>query len=89
MEQFDVSFHDRDGGISFPAYTSWGMSTRSIGGMISSHSDDKGLIIPPNLSEFKAVILPIYGKENEEKVNAYVEQIAQTITGSSTKAPFK
>jgi len=89
MEQFDVSFHDREGGISFPAYTSWGMSTRSIGGMISSHSDDKGLIIPPNLSEFKSVILPIYGKENEEKVNAYVEQIAQKITGSTTKAPFK
>jgi prolyl-tRNA synthetase len=57
--------------------------------MISSHSDDKGLIIPPNLSEFKAVILPIYGKENEEKVNAYVEQIAQKITGSTTKAPYK
>jgi prolyl-tRNA synthetase len=41
MKQFDISFQDREGKESFPSYTSWGMSTRSLGGIISSHSDDK------------------------------------------------
>lgn len=41
MRQFDVKFQDRNGTVSYPAYTSWGLSTRSIGGLISSHSDDK------------------------------------------------
>jgi hypothetical protein len=47
------------------------------------------LIIPPKLSEFKAVILPIYGKENTIIVNEYVSKIAQMITLSSTTAPYK
>lgn len=89
MKQFNVSFQDRNGNTSHPAYTSWGMSTRSIGGLISSHSDDKWLIIPPKLSEFKAVILPIYGKENETKVNEYVQNIAQKVTGSKVVSPCK
>ena len=89
MKQFDVSFQGRDGEKTFPSYTSWWLSTRSIGWMISSHSDDKWLIIPPKVSEYKAVILPIYWKENEDIVNEYVEKIAQKITFSKTKAPVK
>lgn len=89
MEQFWVSFLWRDWKQDYPAYTSWGFTTRSIWWMISSHSDDKWLIIPPRISEYKAVILPIYGKENEEKVNSYSESIAQSITWSKTKAPVK
>lgn len=89
MKQFDVSFQDREGKQSYPAYTSWGLSTRSIGWVISSHSDDKWLIIPPKLSEYKAVILPIYGKDNEDKVNDYAEKIASIVTGSNVKAPVK
>lgn len=89
MKQFDVSFQDRNGGTSFPSYTSWGMSTRSIGWLISSHSDDKWLIIPPKLSEYKAVILPIYGKENEEKVNEYVAKLASIITKTNTLSPVQ
>jgi prolyl-tRNA synthetase len=89
MKQFDVKFQDRDWNISYPAYTSWGLSTRSIWGLISSHSDDKGLIIPPKLSEYKAVILPIYWKENEEKVNEYVAKIAEKIVENKSISPVK
>lgn len=62
MKGFDVKFQNREGAIDNPWYTSWGLSTRSIGGIISSHSDDKGLVIPPRMSEYMATILPIYGK---------------------------
>ena len=89
MKQFDVSFQDRNWGTSHPSYTSWGMSTRSIWGLISSHSDDKWLIIPPKLSEYSAVILPIYWKENENKVNNYIEKIAEKITKSKVLSPVK
>ncbi len=81
MEGFDVSFQNREGKLAHPWYTSWGLSTRSIGGVISSHSDDKGLIIPPKMSEYLATILPIYGKENAEKVNAYVRDLAHDLAG--------
>lgn len=89
MEQFNVKFQDREWNVSYPAYTSWGMSTRSIWGLISSHSDDKWLIIPPKLSEFLAVILPIYGKENEQVVNEYVEKIAKKLVWGSQFSPYK
>lgn len=89
MKQFDVSFQDRNWEKAFPSYTSWGLSTRSIWWIISSHSDNKWLIIPPRLSEFKAVILPIYGKDNEQIVNNYVEKIAEEITWNNKITPLK
>ena len=89
MEGFDVSFQNREGKLAHPWYTSWGLSTRSIGGVISSHSDDKGLIIPPKMSEYLATILPIYGKENAEKVNAYVRDLAHDLAGWDTEVPVQ
>lgn len=84
MEGFDVKYQDRDGTLTHPWYTSWGLSTRSIGGIISSHSDDKGLVIPPKMSEFMACILPIYTKDNKEAIEAYSRKIAQAIIGEDT-----
>lgn len=89
MKQFDVGFQDKNGWISHPSYTSWWMSTRSIWWLISSHSDDNWLIIPPYLSEFKAVILPIYAKENEDKVNNYAKMLANIITKWDIQVPYK
>jgi prolyl-tRNA synthetase len=89
MRGFDVAFQNREGKLENPWYTSWGLSTRSIGGIISSHSDDKGLILPPLLSEYSATILPIYGKENQEKVNTYTRKIAQAVTGSQKEVPMQ
>jgi prolyl-tRNA synthetase len=90
MEQFWVSFLNRDGIQDYPSYTSWWLSTRSIWWIISSHSDDKGLIIPPKLSEYKAVILPLYWSEQPEKViNLYVKNIAENIVWWWEIVPIK
>ncbi len=89
MEQFDVSFQNREWKDEYPFYTSWGLSTRLLWAMISSHSDDKWLIIPPKLSEYKAVILPIYWKNNSDKVNEYVNKVSSIITWSSNNVPVK
>ncbi len=89
MEQFDVKYLGRDGKVQYPAYTSWGLSTRSIGGLISSHSDDKGLVIPPRMSEYRAVLLPIYGGADKATVDAYVFDIAQSVVGKTVETPVK
>jgi prolyl-tRNA synthetase len=84
MEGFWVKYQDRDGSLTHPWYTSWGLSTRSIGGIISSHSDDKGLIIPPKMSEFIACILPLYTKDNREVIGEYARNIAKILLGENT-----
>src|ERR1700738_472886 len=60
---FDVKFQNKEGQLDYVWQTSWGVSTRLIGGIIMSHSDDKGLVLPPKLAPTKAVIVPIYGKD--------------------------
>lgn len=89
MEQFGVSFLGREGRTQHPSYTSWGMSTRSIGGLISSHSDNKGLVIPPRMSEYQAVILAVYGGNEASAINEYVAKVARSIVGENTEVPVK
>ncbi len=62
---FNVLFQTNQGKLDFVWQTSWGSSTRLIGGLIMTHSDDKGLVLPPKLAPRKAVIVPIYRKEEE------------------------
>ena len=60
--------------------TSWGASTRLIGALIMSHSDDKGLVLPPKLAPVKAVIIPIYRKDGErERVLETAHRIANDV----------
>jgi prolyl-tRNA synthetase len=63
---FDVKFQDQQGKLEYAWATSWGASTRLIGGLIMTHSDDQGLVLPPRLAPIHAVIVPIY-KTAEEK----------------------
>jgi prolyl-tRNA synthetase len=63
---FDVQFQSREGKLEYVWQTSWGLSTRMIGGIIMTHSDDKGLVLPPRLAPVKVVIVPIYRKEGEQ-----------------------
>lgn len=63
---FGTEFQTRDGGRDFAWQTSWGVSTRLVGGLIMTHSDDKGLIVPPRLAPIHVVIVPIF-KTPEEK----------------------
>ena len=62
---FDVKFQTKDGGLDYVWQTSWGVSTRLIGGLIMTHSDDKGLVLPPRVAPQKAVLVPIYRKDEE------------------------
>ena len=63
---FDVKFQNQEGKLEYAWATSWGVSTRLIGGLIMTHSDDQGLVLPPRLAPIHAVIVPIY-KTPEEK----------------------
>src|SRR5437016_611842 len=62
---FDVQFQSKEGQLEYVWQTSWGVSTRLIGGLIMSHSDDKGLVLPPKLAPKKSVIVPIFKKDDE------------------------
>ncbi|MBK5213071.1 MAG: proline--tRNA ligase [Flavobacteriaceae bacterium] len=62
---FDVKFADRDGTLDYVWATSWGVSTRLMGALVMTHSDDNGLVLPPNLAPDQVVIVPIYRNEEE------------------------
>lgn len=77
---FDVKFADKDGKLEHVWATSWGVSTRLIGGLIMTHSDDEGLVLPPKLAPIQVAIVPIYKSEEQleaitEKVNALVSAL--------------
>ncbi|ACY40519.1 proline-tRNA ligase [Blattabacterium sp. (Blattella germanica) str. Bge] len=77
---FDVQFTNYNGKKEYVWSTSWGVSTRLIGGLIMSHSDDKGLILPPKIAPIQIVIIPIY--KNKEKfgiINDVVEKILNVL----------
>lgn len=63
---FDVKFQDKDKELKYVYATSWGVSTRLIGAMIMTHSDDNGLVIPPRLAPLPVVIVPIYRTDEEQ-----------------------
>ncbi len=83
---FDLQFQARDGSLQYAWNTSWGVSTRLIGGLIMTHSDDTGLVLPPRLAPTVAVIVPIY-KTDEEK--ATVMQAADTIYADLKQKGFR
>ncbi|MCB9191932.1 MAG: proline--tRNA ligase [Flavobacteriales bacterium] len=77
---FDVKFTGQDGKQDYVWATSWGVSTRLMGALIMTHSDDNGLVLPPNLAPFKVVIVPIYRKEEEcERVCAKAREIKEQL----------
>jgi len=65
---FDVKFQNENKELAYVHATSWGVSTRLIGGMIMTHSDDNGLVIPPRLAPLPVVIVPIWRSEEERAV---------------------
>ncbi|MEX0773747.1 MAG: proline--tRNA ligase [Balneolales bacterium] len=68
---FDVTFQDKDGEVKHVWASSWGVSTRLIGGMIMTHADDDGLILPPKLAPTQVVIVPIW--KNDEQLKAVLD----------------
>ncbi|MCF6308303.1 MAG: proline--tRNA ligase [Flavobacteriaceae bacterium] len=73
---FDVKFTAKDGKQDYVWATSWGVSTRLMGALIMTHSDDKGLVLPPNLAPDQVVIVPIY--RNDEQFEA-VSEVAKEV----------
>jgi prolyl-tRNA synthetase len=77
---FNVQFQNQSGQLEHVWQTSWGASTRLIGGLIMSHSDDKGLVLPPKVAPVKTVIVPIFRKDAErESVLEAAHRIAKEI----------
>ena len=75
---FDVKFANKEGKEELVWATSWGVSTRLMGALIMSHSDDNGLVLPPKLAPFQVVIVPIYKTEEQltminEKANSIIK----------------
>jgi len=62
---FDVKFNTKEGQLDYVWATSWGVSTRLMGALIMTHSDDKGLVLPPNLAPIQVVIVPIYKTDEQ------------------------
>ncbi|HEY7181044.1 MAG TPA: proline--tRNA ligase [Blastocatellia bacterium] len=77
---FDVQFQTKEGKLDYVWQTSWGVSTRLIGGLIMTHSDDKGLALPPKVAPTKAVIVPIYKNDQER---ASVMEVATKLAAES------
>ncbi|MGI6718711.1 MAG: proline--tRNA ligase [Bacteroidales bacterium] len=73
---FDVKFLDKENELQYVWATSWGVSTRLIGALIMSHSDDNGLVLPPKLAPIQVVIIPIY--KNEEQLEE-ISNVAKKI----------
>ncbi|QBD81687.1 proline--tRNA ligase [Ktedonosporobacter rubrisoli] len=77
---FDIQFLDADGQRKYCSTTSWGMSTRMIGGIIMVHGDSSGLILPPRLAPYQTVVVPIWRKEADKStVLAQVERIEKLL----------
>ncbi len=77
---FDVKFLSKEGKLEYVWATSWGVSTRLMGALIMTHSDDNGLVLPPKLAPIQVVIIPIYRKteqlkEISDKVNEIVKKL--------------
>ncbi|MGF1555007.1 proline--tRNA ligase [Paucihalobacter sp.] len=73
---FDVKFTNKEGKQDYVWATSWGVSTRLIGALIMTHSDDSGLVLPPNLAPIQVVIIPIY--KNDEEFEA-ISEVAKSL----------
>ena len=79
---FDVKYTSKEGKQEYVWATSWGVSTRLIGGLIMTHSDDLGLVLPPKLAPIQVVIVPIYKGDDQleaisEKVDIFVKELRE------------
>jgi prolyl-tRNA synthetase len=79
---FDVTYQTRDKKLEHVWATSWGASTRLIGAVIMSHSDDKGLVLPPKLAPIEAVIVPIFKNETKDAVLAFARKLRDDLKGA-------
>jgi prolyl-tRNA synthetase len=84
----EIMFQGRDGEQHHAWTTSWGMSTRTIGGLIMVHADDDGLIMPPKIAPHQVVIIPVVKGDNEDKVMTYCAELEQKVKAAGFSVKF-
>ena len=88
-EAFDVKYATAEGGLEYVWATSWGVSTRLMGALIMTHSDDNGLVLPPNLAPIQVVIVPIYkGTEQLEEISIVANKIKADLEAAGVSVKF-
>lgn len=86
---FDWTVQDSKGEDLWPWQNSWGLSTRSIGGLIMAHGDDNGLFLPPRIAPVQMVIVPIFNESSRDKVLAYADKIKEELSCFRIKVDLK
>src|SRR5690554_1992472 len=86
---FDVKYADKNGKLEYVWATSWGVSTRLIGGLIMTHSDDEGLVLPPKLAPIQVVIVPIHKTEEQlEQIDAKVNELKNKLVAKGITVKY-
>lgn len=86
---FDVKFSDKENKLDYVWATSWGVSTRLIGGLVMTHSDDDGLILPPKIAPVQVVIVPIYkGPEQKALIDEHALQLKKTLQSFGIRVKY-
>ncbi len=76
---FGIEFLNRDNVLQAPYQTSWGVTTRMIGGLIMTHGDDSGLVLPPKIAPIKVIIIPIGKIEENDKIKNVIDKISEKL----------
>jgi prolyl-tRNA synthetase len=82
---FDVRYTGRDGSEQYPYATSWGATTRLVGGVVMAHGDDRGLRLPPRVAPYQVVIVPIFRDEDRAEVLEAAAAIADELRAASIR----
>jgi len=83
---FDIKYLDESNAETFAWQTSWGVSWRLIGGMIMTHGDDKGLVLPPKVAPIQVVIIPIYySKEDRENMINEASKVKHALSSANIR----
>ncbi|WP_109097836.1 proline--tRNA ligase [Aquimarina sp. AU58] len=86
---FDVKFTSKEGKLDYVWATSWGVSTRLMGALIMTHSDDNGLVLPPNLAPVQVVIVPIYkGEEQLNQISKVANELVADLRSKGISVKF-
>ena len=86
---FDVKFASKEGALEYVWATSWGVSTRLMGALIMTHSDDNGLVLPPKLAPIQVVIVPIYkGEDQLEEISAVADPLVRELHSSGISVKY-
>jgi prolyl-tRNA synthetase len=85
-QAFNIQYTGEDGQLSYAHTASWGMSTRLIGGVIMTHGDDKGLVLPPRIAPYQVVIVPIGRGEQAAEIIPAATALAQRLTAAGIRA---